>query len=199
MNDNIKDIVSDVSEFTIDSFLSDGLLRDFPVIGTAIKFLQLGKDVSNHIFARKLQAFLQKLNENNFTAIDEKIMDKDRLTELGCELIFIIDSAQNINRAEWLAQAVVGLSEQRYDVDTFQRLINVIQRYSPPLSKCMGSYYADIPMGFREDYQDELANLGLLKHNPLYTIRFHLTDLGRAMWYVLKESGEIDRVIGQQK
>ncbi|MFQ2002343.1 hypothetical protein ACK342_13220 [Aeromonas veronii] len=198
MKGNVTDMLSEVGEFTLDYFLKEGLLKDFPLIGSVLKMLQAGNDISNLIFAKKLQAFISKLNEHGVTAVDEKILDKEKLIELGCELIFIIDNAQNVNRAEWLAQAVIGLSEKRYDVDTFQRLINVIQRYSPPLSKCMGSYYADTPMGFDEDYQYELSNLGLLKHNPIYIPQYHLTNLGHAMWYVLEKSGEIDRLLNNK-
>ncbi|PHS82772.1 hypothetical protein [Aeromonas dhakensis] len=194
MKGNALDMLSEVGEFTLDYFLKEGVLKDFPLIGSVLKILQAGNDISNLIFAKKLQAFISKLNEHDITAVDENILDKEKLSELGCELIFIIDNAQNVNRAEWLAQAVIGLSEKRYDVDTFQRLINVIQRYSPPLSKCMGSYYADISMGFDEDYQYELSNLGLLKHNPIYITQYHVTNLGQAMWYVLEKSGEIERL-----
>ncbi|MDH0140224.1 hypothetical protein N7331_17820 [Aeromonas caviae] len=195
MEGRVTDVISEVGEFLLDVFLKEGLLKDFPVLGTVIKTLQLGNDISNHLLARKLQAFLRKITDHDIKAIDEEIMDKKKLAELGCELIFIIDSAQNINRAEWLAQAVIGLSERRYDVDTFQRLINVIQRYSPPLTKCMASYYSDIPIGFDTDFQYELSNLGLLKHNPIYTTQYHTTNLGKAMWYVLECSGELDKII----
>ncbi len=199
MKNNVLDMLSEVGEFTLDYFLKEGVLKDFPLIGSVLKMLQAGNDISNLIFAKKLQAFISKLNEHGIIAVDEKILDKEKLSELGCELIFIIDNAQNVNRAEWLAQAVIGLSEMRYDVDTFQRLINVIQRYSLPLSKCMGAYYADTPMGFDEDYQYELSNLGLLKHNPLYTTQYYVTNLGRAMWYVLENSGEIERLLNRSK
>ena len=92
MDGRAMDVISEVGEFLLDEFLKEGLLKDFPILGTVIKTLQLGNDVSNHLLARKLQAFLRKINDHYVKAIDDAIMDKEKLAELGCELIFIIDT-----------------------------------------------------------------------------------------------------------
>ena len=49
MDDRAMDVISEVGEFLLDAFLKEGLLKDFPVLGTVIKTLQLGNDVSNHL------------------------------------------------------------------------------------------------------------------------------------------------------
>ena len=40
MDDRAMDVISEVGEFLLDAFLKEGLLKDFPVLGTVIKTLR---------------------------------------------------------------------------------------------------------------------------------------------------------------
>ena len=56
-------LITDGSEVIIDSLIKDGILKDFPIVGSAINIVKLGKWISDFSFHRKLLNFFSKTEE----------------------------------------------------------------------------------------------------------------------------------------
>ena len=58
---NTTDLADKIGEVALDSLLSDGLLKDIPVIGTALSLFKAGNDVAAYFFAKKILAFMSEI------------------------------------------------------------------------------------------------------------------------------------------
>ena len=204
MKEKFVDIAASNSEVILDSLLENGLLKDIPILGNIVSALRLKGDVANFLFAKKLEAFLVKLKSGNVDVIDPCIVDIEMLTKVGSDLVFILERASNLDKAKWLAQAVIGLTERLYDLDTFERLIYVIDRFSPTLKSTMDVWYwkRDLSDGqsyaftYDADHPDELANLGLLKrkyeakitNDGSIPVRYEECNLGQQLWHIIEKA-----------
>lgn len=204
MKNRLVDIASANLEPIFDSLLENGLLKDLPLIGNIANMLRLKGDVTNFLFARKLETFINKLQQHNINFIENKVADKEELKKIGTDLVFIIDSINNLDKAAWLAQTVVGLVEKKYDLATFQRLTHVVDNFSPPLIEVLRIYYkkrelssGQVYVDFYDgDYPEELANMGLLQrqYGPQLTdgreliVNYRICNLGQHFWYVISNA-----------
>ncbi len=204
MKNKAIDLTVSNGEIIFDSLLENGLLKDIPLLGNVVKALQLKGDVTNYLFAKKLEAFLKKLNNSHINEIEVDIEDKKQLQKIGHDLVFILERVSNVDKSKWIAQAVIGLVERRYNLDTFERLIYVIDRFSPTLKNTLDVWY--LPRDFSNgrgyafaydgDHPEELANLGLLrrKYEAKMTddgkipVKFEACNLGSQLWYVIENA-----------
>src|SRR5262245_36123802 len=99
MSDSLSDQVieggSDILEFTIDQLLDDGLLKDFPVVGTAIKLAGIGKSIRDRLFLAKLHRFLSALpqikDEEKAKFQEEVQSDKNYRNRVGETILLVIE------------------------------------------------------------------------------------------------------------
>lgn len=204
MKNKAIDLAVSNGELIFDSLLENGLLKDIPLLGNVVKVLQLKGDVTNYLFAKKLEAFLSKLNCSNIDEVEIEIEDKKQLQKIGYDLVFILERVSNIDKSKWIAQAVIGLVERRYSLDMFERLVYVIERFSPALKKAMDAWYLprDYSDGrgyifaYNPEHPEELANLGLLtrRYEAKVTkdgkipVAFEASSLGHQLWYVIENT-----------
>lgn len=204
MKEKLLDLAIDNSEVIFDSLLDNGLLKDIPLLGNIVKVLQIKGDVTNYLFAKKLETFLVKLKDTNISEFEVDIADKEQLKKIGTDLVFILESVNNVEKSKWIAQAVIGLTDKRYNLDTFERLIYVIERFSPTLKSTMDVWYLprDYSNGmgyafaYDGDHPEELANLGLLRrkyeakvsNDGKIPVSFEACNLGHQLWYVIENA-----------
>lgn len=55
------ELAADLLEPAVDALLSNGVLKDIPVLGTAVKLASIGRSISDRIFLAKIQRFLAGL------------------------------------------------------------------------------------------------------------------------------------------
>ena len=66
---NSIDLVQDYTEIALDSFLQPGLLKDVPLIGTALKLGQSVLSFKNLIMARNYYIFISDLRKDKKTDV----------------------------------------------------------------------------------------------------------------------------------
>ena len=71
--DSSEDIIQDYAEITIDSVLEDGILKEVPLVGTALGVGKVVLSVRDRIFLKNIIIFLKKVKENR---IDEEHLQK---------------------------------------------------------------------------------------------------------------------------
>ncbi|MEL4341743.1 hypothetical protein AAEH92_13590 [Shewanella xiamenensis] len=198
------DLITNNAEVVFDSLLENGLLKDIPFLGSIVGALRLKGDVTNYLFAKKIEAFISQLKKGEIEDFDAEIADKEQLQKIGVDLVFILERASNIDKAKWIAEAVIGLVEKRYDLDTFEILVYVIERFSPTLKSTLDVWYLkrDLSNGqayafcFDGDHPEELANLGLLRrtyeakvaNNGFFPVKFEECNLGLQLWNIIEKT-----------
>jgi len=54
-------LVSDLTEISLDTFISDETIKDIPIIGTITKLLSIGRSINDRIFTGKLIHFFERI------------------------------------------------------------------------------------------------------------------------------------------
>lgn len=204
VKNNIIDAVMDNAEIAIDTLLDDGILKDIPVLGNIVKALQIKGDIANILYAKKLEAFLLSIANSNYEHIKLDLNDKENLEKIGLDLVFIIDKINNIDKAKWVAQAVINLANKRYNLDTFERLIYAINNFSPTLKSTLDIFYKPKELidgvgscyMYDGDHPEELANLGLLtrrfeskvNNGGFIPVQYKESNLGIELWYIIENA-----------
>ena len=60
MKDEIASLIADFGEFTLDSFIQDGIIKDLPIVGSAFSIVKIGVDIRDRIFRRKNKKLYRK-------------------------------------------------------------------------------------------------------------------------------------------
>jgi hypothetical protein len=198
------DIVSENAEVALDLLLEDGVLKDIPILGNIVKILRMQGDISNILYAKKLEAFLSSLSKGEYEKIKMDEIDKENLERIGLDLVFIIDKINSIDKSKWVAQAVIGLANKKYNFDTFERLIYAINNFSPTLKSTLDIYYKPKELAdnigscqfYDGDHPEELANIGLLtrkleskvSNDGFIPVQYKESNLGIQLWSIIENA-----------
>ncbi|EOB6258699.1 hypothetical protein ACHELR_000685 [Vibrio fluvialis] len=204
MKNKLTDLCVENFEIAFDSLFESGVLKDIPLLGNIVNALRLKEDVKNYLFAKKLESFLVELKSRGVSEITPDLCDDEKLGKIGQDIVFIIDRASSIDKSKWIARAVIGLTEDKYDVNEFERIIYVIDKFTPSLRATMGDIYQkrELKNGrgyvnvINQDLREELANLGLLRrryeakvsNDGFIPVAFETCPLGLYFWEVIENS-----------
>lgn len=135
-NSDLTGITKDFLEIGVDSVLNDGLLKDIPIINTVQSIAKLGLNIRDRLFLKKIIHFLY--NAKDISAdlrketIDKINNSKKYKTAVGEKLLFIIDRADEIEKAEYNARLFSYLLKGTIDYDDFIRASEAINKASIP-------------------------------------------------------------------
>jgi len=126
------DLLQEAGEFALDQILEDGIVKDFPVLGTVTKLFKAVLGVQGYIFAKKLKRFYTSLSA---IPLSERDSFRNRIesdtkfrNRVGENLLLLIDKLDDMAKPELLARAFSGFVKEEYDFTTFQRLAVAIDR-----------------------------------------------------------------------
>lgn len=211
LTDENMDLAIDYMEMGLDSFLSEGILKDIPIIGTAWKLGQNVMSIKNLITARNYWVFISELRKDKVTAekLEEHFFQlnsnpKQLKKELEMLLIYI-DRYNEVEKAQYLAniyrcflkQSVFGI-----DWETATAFFEILDRV---LLQDLSALKTVCTYGTRKEYFNEhssllrLSALGLLQyfngkeeaygHNKIGLAR--LTVSGKAFYRTITTSSLI--------
>ncbi|WP_392476798.1 hypothetical protein [Nostoc sp. C110] len=118
------------TEVLIDQFISNDLVKDIPVFGTALKICKGVADISNRIFLAKISRFITKLNSvkpQEKKALIEKIKNNSEEAEkIGEVVLFILDKISDLEKAEIIAMIFIAYAHNQINYDDFRRLAEAV-------------------------------------------------------------------------
>ena len=107
-----KDLLNEAAEFSIDSMLPLGILKDIPVIGTVAGLYNIALGVQGYVFAKKIRSFcfeLSKLSQSQRNAFTKKLDENKKLRSRTAEvLIMFLDQIDDLEKAPLLSRAFSG-------------------------------------------------------------------------------------------
>lgn len=127
---NLIDGSADILEYGIDFFTENEAVKDFPIIGIAIKIGFAVKSISDRIFLKKIERFLFEYSA--VTSLEKSILHKKiQLSDTvkkktGEAVILLLDRFSDLNKPYFLAQCFSAYIEGRLLFDDFIRLGNAI-------------------------------------------------------------------------
>lgn len=162
----------DITEISIDSIINNGVLKDFPIIGSLIGIWKTGVSVNDYLFLRKMMHFLKEssvLPESTRKKIIKKLEEGDYQLEVGEKLIAIIDKLETGSKARLLGKTFALVGNDIISNDEFWRISFVIEKL--PMSDILA-----------------LKNWRNIDLNQVEHIRKHLYLSVGLGWFVLNAS-----------
>lgn len=167
LTEDVAGIVGEYAELGLDALVEDGLLKDIPVVSTAVAVYKIGKSIHERHHITKLVSFLNEINKG--IADEEKrekyredftTNEKFRNQELEYILI-LIDRYISFDKPQMLAKLYLAYLDGKIKWDEFMQYAEVLDRLLP------GDIYLSED-GFKyarnkSDSQQRLAALGLMR------------------------------------
>ncbi|EGR0148424.1 hypothetical protein [Vibrio alginolyticus] len=123
---------TELAEIAIDSVLDDGVLKDIPVVGTAISLYQTGVAVRERQYIKKLVTFLSELNKTDEEArlkfIAEEMLKPEQRERFGETILSLIDKADDNRKFELYAKVFERLFMNACSYDDAIRICQMIER-----------------------------------------------------------------------
>ena len=130
LTSQIVDLAADLSEPALDLIIRNGLLREIPLIGVAVKLADASRSVSDRILLAKLIRFVRGLgdvSDAERTQFSYELKrDPEHRERVGQVILLAVDHCDDIEKAEVLARILRALVRKRIDVANFRRLISAV-------------------------------------------------------------------------
>lgn len=131
---NFQDLISDISETTIDAFLDEGLVKDIPVFGFIFKSRNLVSTIQDKLFSKKLLKFLKQLTdttpEERVQQIEKIEKNKDYKIKIGEKILYIIDKCEDYEKSEIVGILFKNFIKNNIEYNSFLRYVNSINSLS---------------------------------------------------------------------
>ena len=129
---DIAGLAKQYAEIGLDSVLSEGLLRDIPLVNIFIALGRLGVSINDQIFAKKLVRFLSSLADlsaEDRASMVERLDKEDGFRrQVGDRLIEILDRIDSHAKPEMVAKVFRAYALKQIDFDMLSRLNYAIDR-----------------------------------------------------------------------
>jgi hypothetical protein len=180
-NNEVPDVLAEVGEVVIDDLLQDGVLKDLPVLGTALKLYKAGVGIREFLFIRKLCHFLLQLRTISAaarTAFEAKLRHEPAFsTRVGENLLILLERLDDMGKPEFVGKVFRAYILEHISYEEFTRLATAIERaYLTDLLRLDDDYIQN-PMRGQSEWHQRLAFCGLMRQMvdyreglPSYTI-----------------------------
>lgn len=127
---NLIEGSADILEYGIDFFTENEIIKDFPIIGTAVKIGFTVKSISDRIFLKKIERFLFEYSK--LTSLEKSVMHKkiqlsdSEKKKTGEAIILLLDRFSDLNKPYFLAQCFSSYIEGQLPFEDFIRLGSAI-------------------------------------------------------------------------
>lgn len=132
-NDSLADGVANIAEVGIDSIMSDGLLKDIPIVNLLLNASRTFKAIHERNLLKNTALFLdavnsQKIDDKKVQAYKKKLLnEKTAERELGCVIVLLDQYVDNI-KAQMLGKLFCQYIDRDYSWDKFCELSDILNR-----------------------------------------------------------------------
>lgn len=164
----LGDVVFDAIEVALDQVLTDGVLKELPIIGTVVKLARARQSIAEELFLRMLLRFLRELQS---IPAEERSMLLERYPDgseeqriLGENLLLALERLDDVQKPTMLARFFVAFIEEKIDYATFSRLAQALERFNLALIPQLRWFYTreGPTIEMSEEIEHELSLAGLL-------------------------------------
>lgn len=132
-NDSLADGVANIAEVGIDSIMSDGLLKDIPIVNLLLNASRTFKAIHERNLLKNTALFLdavnsQKIDDKKVQAYKKKLLnEKTAERELGRVIVLLNQYVDNI-KAQMLGKLFCQYIDRDYSWDKFCELSDILNR-----------------------------------------------------------------------
>lgn len=178
-DENIENVCKDFSELAIDALLTDGILREIPVINSVVGLAKAGFSVRDRLFIEKVIRFINPLGKYSETERKEflEALDEKELKKAIQSAVLYLERLDSLEKPEMLGKAFESYMKGQI---TFKQMMYFF-------------HFIDIVfIMVWNDYFDAIKNMGTKKS---FFHKISIDDakaLEKVGIYNLKEEPELD-------
>jgi hypothetical protein len=128
----LSGLAVEMTELAIDNILTDGVLRDIPVINTLVSLTKFGASIQDKLFAKKILSFLVGLkdvpSEERNRVINEIDGSQKYRVKVGEKLLYIIDACNDFEGAERVSFVFRAFIKGEINYDEFLECSSILER-----------------------------------------------------------------------
>lgn len=121
MNEHVTDLMADLGEVALDSITGNEVLREIPILGTAIGVARAAESIRDRVFLNKVRHFLQNLDEispEQRTRFKETLEQDPKAQAKTGEAVFsTIERGDSLKKIEYAALAFRAFLDGRLSSD----------------------------------------------------------------------------------
>ena len=166
--DSTIDLVKEYCEIGIDAALSDGALKDLPIVSTIVAFGKLGVSINNRLLIIKLMKFLSQSQsmtaQERIEMVQKLESDPAYGRKVGEHLIELLDRIESQLKPEMLSLVFKAYAASEIDADMLHRLNNAIERiphFEIPNIRVFNDMTPDDRLRFNASSLQAFVNAGL--------------------------------------
>lgn len=197
---SITDLATSFGEVAVDAMMEQGVLRDIPILGSAVGIARASRGVRDALFLTKLQGVIENfegLSDADKQEMRTRLERDEERERIGQQLVFVLERADDLNKAKLIGKCLKVYLEGKIDSDMLLRFWHAIDRCFLNDLKYLHLYlFASMIHG---EEVGVLVSAGLLvntKDNPSDMMeltskrpRYKLSRVGRMFWDLIM-SGE---------
>lgn len=129
LKSDVRDIAIETGENLLDSLMDDPILGAIPIMRTALCMIKGGLSIQNHLYLKKLSAFLEETKKGNVTnkSIEDCLRKCNKNAEQFREnLLFLIDKSDNEEKAKLLGFFVSEFLNRKISYEDFTSFIHSV-------------------------------------------------------------------------
>lgn len=138
-NSNVKSeiiaLIEDCGEFTLDSILPDGIVRELPIVGPAFSLIKIGKDIHDRVFIEKLKSFIQDIDKKQEWRA--KFSDEDECNKISKQLLYVVDSCDDDAKLRLIGLAFNHFVNGDINKIEFSYVVSIISNSFYPFLKVL--------------------------------------------------------------
>lgn len=126
----VKSILTDISEQSLDSILDNEILKELPIIKWLIAGKNIGSSIQNRFFLKKYISFIGYISKDNINW--NKNLEKEDVSRIIEFTIIYIDRYQTEFKAKLLAELFIQTFEKKiFTIDEYNSLLHSIDMIHP--------------------------------------------------------------------
>ena len=164
--DNLRGILENAAELTLDNILESDELKQIPVFGALVKVVKLGSSIRDRLFARKVLLFLQEVSSTppeKRIAFVNNLSSKGNKHRSGEAILLLLERLDDMTKPAIVGKIVCSAILGEIDDESFLRLSAIVDRcYITDLLQLPNS---EKGKGIDLDVAESLASVGLLERS----------------------------------
>jgi hypothetical protein len=192
------ELAADVLEPAFDTLLTLDILKELPVLGSAVKIAELARTVRDRIFTTKVARFVTQVGDLSDTESASMLYELKRDAELRLRVsetvLLILDRLDELPKAQLVAKAFRAYLRQRLSLSDFRRVCQVIN------AAFLDDLVAFVALPKAQDLSASqlravLAGVGLAQSSQngvvtgsLSRISVRVSPLGELFWRTMNEN-----------
>ena len=187
MKQELIEAALDNAEILIDQYIDNDIVKEIPILGTALKLVKAASDIRDRMFAAKIGRFLSSLDsipEEKKEKLREKMRsDQEETNKIGEVILFTLERLSDLEKPLIISKIFLAYIDGILDGDDFRRIVEAIDlAFVDDLNKFFALH--KLPMKSQDPYLRYLVRTGLTEvvagktFDDVGELYYELTKLG---------------------